>query len=330
MSEKCPVCTQTGAKLAAMPERCATAVDCPTCTYFWVDERASDDCLHPLGGRTPELSKPRRALLSHLLRSGKEVPTIDTKIGGRPVVPLVSYEFIDKLLDDEFELPNPLEQSRKLLRLIGDLERELGEPTKTHPYFAAEIGAPGMDYVVQYIEELRVSGLLNDKLKITPNNSAAMFLSLTLEGWKEWTEIGRGHRAGDRGFIAMQFGDKKLDAFVEDVIKPGVQAKLGLVVERVDDNPEAGVIDNRMRQLIQDAAFVIADLTHGNNGAYWEAGYAEGLGKPVIYLCEQSAFDAKKPHFDVNHSMTVMWSQDTPDETIDLLTATIRNSISRK
>jgi hypothetical protein len=313
-----------------MPERRATAVECPTCTYFWVDDRSLDDGFNFLGERTQELTKPRRALLSHLLRSGKEVPTIDTKIDGRPVVPLVSYEFIEKLLRDEFELPNPLEQSRKLLRLIGDLERELGEPTETRPYFAAEIGAPGMDYVIQYIEELRASGLLNDKLKITPDNSAAIFLSLTLEGWKEWTEIGRGHRAGDRGFIAMQFGDEKLDVFVESVIKPGVQKRLGLVVERVDDNPEAGVIDNRMRQLIQDAAFVIADLTHGNNGAYWEAGYAEGLGKPVIYLCEKSVFEETKPHFDVNHSMTVMWSEETPEETIDLLCATIRNSLPRQ
>ena len=39
--------------------------------------------------------------------------------------------------------------------------------------------------------------------------------------------------------------------------------------------------------LIRDAKFVIADLTHDNNGAYWEAGYAEGLGKPVIYICEK-------------------------------------------
>ncbi len=41
---------------------------------------------------------------------------------------------------------------------------------------------------------------------------------------------------------------------------------------------------------IRDAKFVIADLTHGNDGAYWEAGYAEGLGKPVAYICEKEEF----------------------------------------
>ena len=39
--------------------------------------------------------------------------------------------------------------------------------------------------------------------------------------------------------------------------------------------------------MVRDAAFVISDLTHDNSGAYWEAGYAEGLGKPVIYICEE-------------------------------------------
>jgi len=34
-----------------------------------------------------------------------------------------------------------------------------------------------------------------------------------------------------------------------------------------------------------------------NPGAYWEAGYAEGLGKPVIYTCEEAKF-VEASHFD--------------------------------
>ena len=62
-----------------------------------------------------------------------------------------------------------------------------------------------------------------------------------------------------------------------------------------------------MRVKIRDAKFVIADLTHDNNGAYWEAGYAEGLGKPVVYICEKTKFEDKNngTHFDVNHCTTL-------------------------
>jgi nucleoside 2-deoxyribosyltransferase len=58
---------------------------------------------------------------------------------------------------------------------------------------------------------------------------------------------------------------------------------------------------------IRMCRFLIADLTCGNQGAYWEAGYAEGLGKPVIYTCNKSYFDKEGTHFDTNHHQTVLW-----------------------
>ena len=38
---------------------------------------------------------------------------------------------------------------------------------------------------------------------------------------------------------------------------------------------------------------MISDLSHGNYGAYWEAGFAEGLGKAVIYTCERTIFETR-------------------------------------
>ena len=64
----------------------------------------------------------------------------------------------------------------------------------------------------------------------------------------------------------------------------------GFDLFKSDDEPRAGLIDDQLRVDIQSSDFLIADLTHDNLGAYWEAGYAEGLGKPVIYTCEQENF----------------------------------------
>ena len=47
--------------------------------------------------------------------------------------------------------------------------------------------------------------------------------------------------------------------------------------------PEAGRIDDRMRVEIRASDFLIADLTHDNLARSHRRGYAEGLGKPVIY-----------------------------------------------
>jgi len=196
----------------------------------------------------------------------------------------------------------------------------------------AEVGAIDADELAALVGELDERGLLRSTGKplVDPANVARVRLSLS--GWERWEEIRRGQTGNGRGFIAMKFGDTELEVLVNEVIKPGIEERLGLIIERVDENPRAGVIDNIMRQHIQDAAFVVADLTHGNLGAYWEAGYAEGLGKPVIYICSKEAFGnpETKPHFDVNHCQTVMWENGQEKQFLDQLAATIRNSLSHK
>ena len=128
------------------------------------------------------------------------------------------------------------------------------------------------------------------------------------------------------GFIALKFGDEILDPFVKEILKPGIE-KIGYQIIDLRDVSQAGVIDNILRAHIRDSAFVIVDLTHDNSGAYWEAGYAEGLGKPVIYMCEHSKFEEKKTHFDTNHCTTVLWNDQEPDVFIDQMNATIRRSL---
>lgn len=45
--------------------------------------------------------------------------------------------------------------------------------------------------------------------------------------------------------------------------------------------PRAGLIDDHMGAKMGASDFIVADLAHDNLGAYREAGFAEGLGKPV-------------------------------------------------
>jgi hypothetical protein len=84
-----------------------------------------------------------------------------------------------------------------------------------------------------------------------------------------------------------------------------------------------------MKVEIRNCRFLIADLSHANLGAYWEAGYAEGLGKPVIYTCERSVFldPQRQPHFDTNHHLTVLWNLDEMDLFCSNLKATIRATL---
>ena len=134
--------------------------------------------------------------------------------------------------------------------------------------------------------------------------------------------------------MAMKFGDPKLDDVYFRCFKPAVE-QTGFYLVRIDEEPKAGSIDNRLRVEILTARFIIADLTYGNQGAYWEAGFAEGLGKPVIYTCEEKFFHRKDPHveaggvhFDTNHQLVIVWDENELQEAAEMLKATIRATLS--
>ncbi|MEP7290118.1 MAG: hypothetical protein ABI947_30585 [Chloroflexota bacterium] len=94
-------------------------------------------------------------------------------------------------------------------------------------------------------------------------------------------------------FVAMPF-KKEMD----DVFYYGIQQPLhttGLLCERVDQDAFTGGIMEYVRNRIETAAVIIAELTGANPNVYLEVGYAWGKGRPTILL----ARDEKELHFDV-------------------------------
>lgn len=153
-------------------------------------------------------------------------------------------------------------------------------------------------------------------------------LQLMIAGWDRLEVLRRGHSKSRIAFMAMPFGKVELDQIYLEHFQPAVSAT-GFTLKRLDENQPAGLVDDRLRVEVRQCRFLLADLTHGNAGAYWEAGYAEGLGKPVIYTCEKSVFDdrTKGPHFDTNHHLTVVWEAGSPAAAVSKLKATIRATL---
>src|SRR5882672_1006542 len=139
------------------------------------------------------------------------------------------------------------------------------------------------------------------------------------------TKPGR-HRRSRVAFMAMQYNDPILERLVDDHFRPAV-AQAGFELRLLKDKPAAGIIDNRMRVEIRRSRIAVCDLTHGNKGAYWEAGFAEGLGLPVIYTCEESALKDAKLHFDTRNCQVVPWTVDQPQRAAEMLRDTIRNTL---
>jgi hypothetical protein len=159
--------------------------------------------------------------------------------------------------------------------------------------------------------------------------SAAFILSV--QGWQRHRDLLRDGAGSRHAFMAMKFGDVELDALLRDQLQPAVQRAGFKLRTTVGAHQTAGSIDNRMRVEIRTARFLVCDLTHGNRGAYWEAGFAEGLGRPVFYICRRnvlkSADKEAAPHFDTAHQLIIGWHPDTIDADMAELVATIRATL---
>lgn len=213
---------------------------------------------------------------------------------------------------------NPTLQAMNLIRYVGDKINETGEVISRLPENISDImGARSKNLAREVIMELKEKGLIRIGYNV----------NLSLDGWKQYEAEQHGEVASHHGFLAMPFGFDELDALVENVLKPAVKNETGYDLYNLKDIPKAGIIDNILRIAIRDARFVIVDLTHDNRGAYWEAGYAEGLGKPVIYICEKEKFDEVGTHFDTNHLTTIIWTTDKEENFRKELIATLRRSL---
>ena len=153
-------------------------------------------------------------------------------------------------------------------------------------------------------------------------NHDQFWVSLNFDGWLEYENIARGKVTGRSAFMAMPFNKPDLDNEWLPELRKAVGGT-GFELKRVDDEPKPGLIDVKMRVQITQARFLVVELTHANSGAYWEAGFAEGLGKPVIYTCREG----HGAHFDVDHSLRVNWNLDNLKPALDRLKATIRNAL---
>ena len=227
------------------------------------------------------------------------------------------------------EFLSPAVQAQNIIRYVGDKIIESGEviPQISGDLYS-EIGASSSDLAFKLMEELVEKEFLKvGNIMKSFKGSTLVNVNLTLEGWEQYEAEKRGRFDGSYGFIAMKFGDGKLDDLVQNIVKPALKEGIGYDLVNMRDVQQAGIIDDIMRVQIRDAAFVIAELTHDNPGAYWEAGYAEGLGKPVIYICKKAKFDKISTHFDTNHCTTVFWSRDNDEGFQQELIATLRRSL---
>lgn len=123
---------------------------------------------------------------------------------------------------------------------------------------------------------------------------------LTPKGYARVDELQKNTANGRNVLVAMKFGEdtRKL----REAIRQGV-GEAGYFAIFIDEVQHNDFITPELLKYIRDSKFVVVDLTHQNNGAYFEEGYAMGVGKTVIQLCKKDT----NLHFDIAQKNTIMW-----------------------
>lgn len=151
-----------------------------------------------------------------------------------------------------------------------------------------------------------------------PSEEEFVDLSLMPEGYAQVDILQKNTGYGRNVLVAMQFGDETKP--LREAIREGIRkAEYNAIF--IDEVQHNDFITPELLKYIRDSKFVVVDLTHLNNGAYLEEGYAMGLGKPVIQLCRKDT----KLHFDIAQKNTIIWT--TEDDIPEMLSNRIKATI---
>lgn len=182
-------------------------------------------------------------------------------------------------------------------------------------------------FYVQGIDDfyMLINYLTTQNYIANPSHTGAQStFRLTVEGWKKYESLKEININSKKVFVAMSF-DPKLKSIFNDYIKPACK-ECGFDAERVDSREHNEKICDRIIAEINESRFIIADFTQNKHGVYFEAGYAMGLGIPVIWTCSE---DFKKElHFDTRQYSHIIWKDgnDLKEQLISRAKATIRGN----
>jgi len=233
----------------------------------------------------PLISKRARWLLSSL---AKAYPNIGQSIEvGYPE----ANELTDLIADNG---NNPYDLDRD-----GQIGGRLQHLRQFAPMLAASWSETGTELC--YL----LTDYLGDTLGyLTYDKRMPRLLYISGSGW-EFLQESIKSLDSNEVFIAMSF-NHSLDKFYEDVIKAGMK-QAGYDPVRMDESKHNNRIDDEIMAQIRKSKFIVADLTKQNQGVYFEAGFALGLGLQVIWMCEEREFE--NVHFDTRQYNTIIWSE---------------------
>lgn len=277
MADSCWICNQT-ANVANQGGKSWYRVTCLRCGEYRITDEISTQ-------RNPIPSSERHRL-SYWCRQraldSRDPPSFDS----------------DSIKAIEAELPNPRPHTKSdlLLQSLGKLFPKPGQILKfewdsDYPLSCAVDGAE-MRF---HVDSLKGRSLIHGE-----HGSE----KITWSGWDRIEQLEKNPIVSKYVFVAFKFTDEMLAAWHTSFGTAIKEAGFDPIVASYPEHNDR--IDAKIIADIKKSRFVVADVTGANPGVYFEAGFAIGLGRPVIWTCH---VDREKTdmHFDTKQYNHILW-----------------------
>ena len=156
------------------------------------------------------------------------------------------------------------------------------------------------------IQELSEHGLIRDGISTTEE----LRKILTSRSWEIIENLQQTAIDSKRVFVAMWF-DKSMDDYYKDGIKKAIE-EAGYVPVRIDLKDFNEKICDEIIVEIKRAKFMIADCSEYRTAVFFEAGFAKGLGREVIFTVRKEDVEKLKEYFDTRQYNHIVY--DSPED----------------
>ena len=305
----CPVCRTPNAAHSGAGAHTAE-IHCPRCGRFQVQNLAETQL------RNSPPAFPPAHLLSGLCRNTWEI------LGEKLLITVDlfhSWSDLDRVA--KIAVPRDNDLAVKSDYLLRYLRRRTKNFADTVPFSAAELAVgfcankPELLFCLRYLAE---KGLIEEESggggargKGGQPQPAGLVYRLTPAGWA-FLETAANRGAQPLAAVSLSV-DKDADALWTQGLSAGVTAA-GYTAVRVDTREHGGKISDELLVEVRRAAFVVADLTGQSPLAFFQAGLAFGLGKPVFWTCEESEARDRRLALETRQQVITVWTRDKLDD----------------
>jgi len=142
------------------------------------------------------------------------------------------------------------------------------------------------------------------------NNWEFWAFALTTKTWEIADNVNSSEIDSKYAFVAMWF-DESMNDYYKDGIKKAIE-DAGYVPRKIDLQEFNEKICDEIIAEIKRAKFLVADFSGLRSGVFFEAGFAKGLGREVIFTVKKEDVEELKEHFDTRQYNHIVY--DSPED----------------